>query len=133
MAKQIHWYPGHMKRAQIEIEEKLKIVDCLIELLDARIPVSSRNKPMYEITKSKPRLVVFTKNDLADPKETKKWIEKIEWSGLLADNLYNIQFYNSRKHLLGNSTERKIYIFLGAWNHPLILGWLGLRNPAFWF
>ena len=47
--KQIHWYPGHMKKAQIEVQERLKLVDVIVELLDARIPVSSRNEVLYKI------------------------------------------------------------------------------------
>lgn len=84
MSKQVHWYPGHMKKAQNEIEAKLKIVDCVIELLDARIPVSSRNNSIYRMTENKARLVVLTKNDLADPKETKKWISYFEENGVRA-------------------------------------------------
>lgn len=88
MANAIHWYPGHMKKAQIEVENKLKVVDAVIELLDARIPLSSRNETLYKITQSKKRLVVLTKNDLADDKETEKWIEyfkKIGFAVIFAD------------------------------------------------
>lgn len=84
MAQQIQWFPGHMKKAQIEIENKLKIVDCVIELLDARIPLSSRNNKLYELTKNKSRLVVLTKNDLADENETKKWVNKFKSLGFAA-------------------------------------------------
>ena len=79
--KDIHWFPGHMKKAQNEIEAKLKLVDCVIELLDARIPFSSRNKTLYEITKNKNRLIVLTKADLADPIITDKWISFFENQG----------------------------------------------------
>ena len=74
MSQQIHWFPGHMKKAQIEIEKKLQLVDCVVELLDARIPLASRNKTLYQISANKKRLVVLTKNDLADPEVTKKWM-----------------------------------------------------------
>ena len=74
MGKDIHWYPGHMKKAQIEVQERLRIVDCVIELLDARIPVSSRNDKLYDLSKDKERLVVLTKSDLADSKVTEEWI-----------------------------------------------------------
>ena len=63
MSQQIHWFPGHMKKAQIEIEKKVKLVDCVIELLDARIPLASRNETLYKMTQSKLRLVVLTKAD----------------------------------------------------------------------
>lgn len=75
MSQQIHWFPGHMKKAQIEIEKKVKLVDCVIELLDARIPLASRNETLFQITKNKLRLIVLTKADLADEKVTRKWAD----------------------------------------------------------
>ena len=82
--QQIHWYPGHMKKAQIDIEEKIKIVDLVIELLDARIPLSSRNPTLFKMTQNKNRLVVLTKNDLADPVMTQRWVEYFKSSGFEA-------------------------------------------------
>ena len=82
--KDIHWYPGHMKKATIQIEDKLKIVDCVIELLDARIPLSSRNNELFKLTKNKKRLVVLTKTDLADEAVTNNWIEKFKNEGFEA-------------------------------------------------
>ncbi len=82
--KDIHWYPGHMKKATIQIEDKLKIVDCVIELLDARIPLSSRNNELFKLTKNKKRLVVLTKTDLADEIVTNNWIEKFKNEGFKA-------------------------------------------------
>lgn len=84
MAKDIHWFPGHMKKAQNEIDAKLKIVDCVIELLDSRIPFSSRNDYLYKLTSQKERLVVLTKADLADPLITSKWISFFKESGFHA-------------------------------------------------
>lgn len=81
---QIHWYPGHMKKAQIDIEDKIKIVDLVIELLDARIPISSRNPTLFKLTQNKNRLVVLTKNDLADPIITKNWINHFREMGFSA-------------------------------------------------
>ncbi len=78
MEKALHWYPGHMKKAQIEIEGKLKLVDCVIELLDARIPFSSRNETLFKMSEHKERLVVLTKDDLADPIITKQWLSYYE-------------------------------------------------------
>jgi len=79
--KEIHWYPGHMKKAQNDIVERVKIVDLVIELLDARIPLSSRNPLLFDLTKNKKRLVILTKNDLADPKITAKWIKYFKEQG----------------------------------------------------
>jgi ribosome biogenesis GTPase A len=73
-----------MKKAQIEVQERLKLVDVIVELLDARIPLSSRNEVLFRITKDKLRLVVLTKKDLADPKETEKWINFFKNEGFSA-------------------------------------------------
>jgi ribosome biogenesis GTPase A len=69
----IQWFPGHMAKARREITEKLKLIDVVIELVDARIPISSRNPMIDEIVKNKPRLVLLNKADMADPAVTKEW------------------------------------------------------------
>lgn len=66
--KNIQWYPGHMAKAKREIGEKLKVIDIVIELVDARAPVSSKNPMFNEVIKNKPRLIVMTKKDMADEK-----------------------------------------------------------------
>lgn len=71
----IQWYPGHMVKAKRKIAEDLKLVDVVIELLDARIPLSSRNPEVDEIVGNKKRIIVLNKSDLADPAENRKWIE----------------------------------------------------------
>lgn len=73
--KNIHWFPGHMQKATREIEERVKIVDVIIELLDARAPLSSRNEKLYKITENKKRVLILTKKDLADDVITEKWKE----------------------------------------------------------
>lgn len=67
---QIHWFPGHMSKALKQIEEKIKIVDVVIELLDARAPLSSINKDLEKLIVNKKKLIVLTKADLADPQRT---------------------------------------------------------------
>lgn len=69
----IHWYPGHMAKAKRLAKENLKLVDVVIELLDARIPSSSRNPDINEISGRKPRLIILNKSDLADPVLTRRW------------------------------------------------------------
>jgi ribosome biogenesis GTPase A len=69
----IQWFPGHMTRAKRQIEDKLKLIDVVLELIDARIPQSSRNPMIDEIVGSKPRLVLLNKADLADPDRTAIW------------------------------------------------------------
>ncbi len=73
MSKQIQWFPGHMSKASREVQEKLKLVDLVVELVDARIPLSSANPMLDKIIDNKPRLVFFTKADLADPRIGKEW------------------------------------------------------------
>lgn len=71
----INWFPGHMTKAKREMQEKLKMVDMVIECRDARIPYSSKNPLLEEIIQQKPRLILLTKIDKADPVRTKEWIE----------------------------------------------------------
>lgn len=72
---QIHWFPGHMKKALNEIEAKIKLVDIVIEILDARAPLSSINPEFEKRVQNKKRIFVLSKSDLADPVDTKKWEE----------------------------------------------------------
>ena len=130
--KQIHWYPGHMKKAQIEVQEKLKLVDVIVELLDARIPVSSRNDVLYKMTKDKLRLVVLTKTDLADQKETIKWINSFEkqgFSAIFADLNKPSDVKNIIKEVekLGANKNQK-YIAKGMKPQPVRAMIIGIPN-----
>lgn len=80
----IQWFPGHMKKAQRLIEENLKLVDVVIELLDARIPASSGNPMLADIIRDKPRMIALNKADLADAATTKKWLEYFRARGIAA-------------------------------------------------
>lgn len=80
----INWYPGHMAKTRRQIEEDLKLIDVVIELLDARIPMSSRNPNINEIIKNKKRIIALNKSDLADEKETQKWVEYFKSKGQTA-------------------------------------------------
>lgn len=73
----IQWYPGHMEKTRRQMEERLKAVDMVIELRDARIPLASANPLLIELAKDKPKLIVLTKLDMADEAETKKWVNKL--------------------------------------------------------
>ncbi len=72
---QIQWFPGHMAKARREITEKLKMIDVVFELVDARVPLSSRNPMIDEIVDHKPRLILLNKTDMADRAITKEWEE----------------------------------------------------------
>ena len=77
MIDNINWYPGHMKKTRELIRENLKAVDCVVEIIDSRIPVSSRNPVIGELISGKRRIVVLGKADLADEAETAGWKEQI--------------------------------------------------------
>ena len=87
----IQWYPGHMAKAKREIEEKLKFVDIVFELVDARVPVSSRNPMINEILKNKPRLILLTKSTMSDEFYNNKFVSNINQSSntkaLLIDSI----------------------------------------------
>lgn len=74
----LNWYPGHMAKTKRQIAEDLKLIDIVIEILDARIPISSQNPDMKELTKNKKKIIILNKSDLADEKETSKWIQKFK-------------------------------------------------------
>jgi len=79
--KQIQWFPGHMAKTRRLIAANLKLVDAVIEIVDARTPLSSRNPEMDRLTAGKPRLVLLNKSDLADEKATQIWINYFRNSG----------------------------------------------------
>lgn len=78
----IQWFPGHMTKAQRMIEENVKLVDAVCELVDARIPRACRNPDVDRLTAGKPRLIILNRVDLADPRLTKRWKESFEREGL---------------------------------------------------
>lgn len=78
----INWFPGHMKKTMEQIEQDVKLVDVVVELLDARIPISSQNPQVKKLIKNKKRIIVLNKEDIADEEENKKWQKKFENSGI---------------------------------------------------
>ena len=79
----INWYPGHMAKTKREIKEKLDLIDMVFEVVDSRIPYSSKNKDIDELVKGKPRVLIMTKKDLCDIEKTNKWVEYYENKGYL--------------------------------------------------
>ena len=77
----INWYPGHMAKTKREINERLSLIDIVFEVIDARIPKSSKNIDVDNLIKNKPRILIMTKLDLCDPIETQKWINYYESLG----------------------------------------------------
>lgn len=88
----INWYPGHMAKTKREIKANLQLIDVVYELLDARIPYSSKNKDIDELVKNKPKILIMTKTDLCDLEITKKWQQYYENRGykvILTDLINN--------------------------------------------
>lgn len=77
----IQWFPGHMAKARREVSEKLKLVDIIFELVDARLPLSSRNPMIDQVINQKPRLLILNKQDMADESETRKWLAYFDERG----------------------------------------------------
>ena len=80
----IQWFPGHMAKTRRKISESLSLVDAVVEIADARIPVSSRNPELAGIVINKPLIILLNKSDMADPNETSKWIKKLADEGITA-------------------------------------------------
>ena len=78
----LQWYPGHMTKAKRQMMEDIKLIDLVIELLDARVPLSSRNPDIDEIAGNKARMILLNKADLADPEKSKAWMQRFEKDGL---------------------------------------------------
>lgn len=75
------WYPGHMTKARRMMQEDIKLIDLVIELVDARVPFSSRNPDIDELAKNKSRLILLNKSDLADKAKTAHWVEYFQQKG----------------------------------------------------
>ncbi|MCD8026630.1 MAG: ribosome biogenesis GTPase YlqF [Clostridiales bacterium] len=80
----IQWFPGHMTKTKRQIQSSLKLVDAVAEIIDARIPVSSRNPDINKIIQNKPRVILLNKCDMANQNATKKWIEHFKNEGITA-------------------------------------------------
>lgn len=83
-AQSIQWFPGHMTKTKRQMEKTLRLVDAVAEIVDARIPVSSRNPILDELIRAKPRMILLNKADMADPAQTARWIAHYRSRGILA-------------------------------------------------
>lgn len=91
----INWFPGHMAKARRQIEESLKKVDVVIEILDARIPYASKNPMLDYVIGDKPRVVVLNKKDMANSRETDRWIARLK-----ADGVYPVALNGKESNVL---------------------------------
>ena len=83
-AQTIQWFPGHMTKTRRKIQASLKLVDAVAEIIDARIPVSSRNPELHKIIENKPRIILMNKCDMANPSQTARWVSYYQKEGVLA-------------------------------------------------
>ena len=110
----INWYPGHMAKTRRLINENLGLIDIVIELVDSRIPFSSRIKDLDDIIKSKPKLMIMTKKDLCDLKETNKWIKYYEKQGYkvlcmdIEHEFNSKQIFNLVNEMMKEKNEKRL-------------------------
>lgn len=128
----IQWYPGHMTKTRRKMEEDLKLVDAVCEIVDARIPMSSRNPDIATICGTKPRMVILNRVDLADPEATAKWSDYLKSQGfaVLRTDCKSRKgidrFVPAVKELLAEKLQR--YAERGFVNKPLKLMVVGIPN-----
>ena len=105
----INWYPGHMKKTRELIQENLRMVDIVIEVIDARIPISSRNPIIDELTKNKRRIIILNKSDLSDGRANEEWMESFKKQGYEALSMNCMSGYGVPQlfKLLSSIQEKK--------------------------
>lgn len=129
----IHWYPGHIAKAERALKEKLSLVDVVIEVLDARLPISSSYDNIKKLLGDKPRLLLLNKTDLVSPEELKSWIElireKTDCPVLTIDTKTNRNFNIVEKKVLELSEPRiKALMAKGLLRRPARVVVVGLPN-----
>ena len=121
-SKNIHWFPGHMKKAFVELQEEVKLVDLIIEILDARAPFSSRNPYFTNITKDKKRLIILNKNDIADLKDFDKNSAKLnDFDVVIELNLTNKNDYKNLFNVITKISDERKEKFLKKGMKPQLL------------
>ena len=108
----INWYPGHMKKTMDNIRLSLKLVDIVGEIIDSRIPISSKNPVIDDVLKDKPRIMILNKSDMADKNETKKWLSyyrKKGYGAVVVDALHSKgldKIYSVAKEMLADKFKK---------------------------
>ena len=105
----LNWFPGHMAKTKKLIKENIKLVDVVLELVDARIPVSSRNPLLQELLGKRPLVLVLNKADLAEKEETQKWLDYYRGEGIAA-----IAFNSTRQSNKSQNEKKKLYSLIRA-------------------
>ena len=102
MTQHIHWYPGHIAKAQKQLKEKLNLIDVVIEIIDARIPYSSKYKTISQLCPNKPRIILMNKSDVSDNEQNKIWANKISEISHCKVTVTNFQNKNDIKTILNS-------------------------------
>ncbi|MCQ2416268.1 MAG: ribosome biogenesis GTPase YlqF [Oscillospiraceae bacterium] len=130
--KDIQWFPGHMAKTRRQIAKSLSLVDAVAELLDARLPVSSRNPELKQLTGRKPRLIILNKADMADPNVTGQWVQYYKQQGFAVITVDSKngkgvkQFAPALRELLKPQLEK--YAAKGMKGRPIRVMILGIPN-----
>lgn len=105
----IQWFPGHMTKAKRQMQEDIRLIDLVIELLDARIPLASRNPEIDQLARDKARMILLNKADLSDPKATSRWKEYFERQGMtvLALDSRSASLRKPMQKAIMDATEKK--------------------------
>lgn len=130
----INWYPGHMKKTKELLQNNLSIVDIVVEVVDSRIPLASKNPDIDKIANNKPRIIVLNKEDLADPRETGKWISYYQKKGFIAISL-NANNGNGIDRLISAidkayEPQKEKFISKGMLNRPPRIMIVGIPNSG---
>ena len=128
----IQWFPGHMTKAKRQMQEDIKLIDLVIELLDARIPLASRNPEIDQLARDKARMILLNKADLSDPKATSRWKEYFERQGMtvLALDSRSASLRKPMQKAIMDATEKKRARDLrrGIKNRPVRVMIAGIPN-----
>ncbi len=128
----IQWYPGHMTKARRAMEDDIKLVDIVVELLDARVPNASRNPDLLKLTQNKKRILILNKSDLADPAATEAWSELFASRGekvIQLNSRKNHALQDVKKELDAVAAEKKARdLKRGIKNRPVRMMVVGIPN-----
>ena len=128
----IEWYPGHMTKAKRQMQEDIKLIDVIIEIIDARVPISSRNPDIDELGKNKSRISVLNKYDMADEMQNKKWSEYFKNKGMyvIETNSRSGQGVKNVNNVIKEACKEKIERDLrrGIKNRPVRAMVVGIPN-----
>ena len=126
----VQWYPGHMTKAKRQMQEDIKLIDLIIELVDARVPLSSRNPDIDELGKNKSRLILLNKSDLADERQNEAWKTYFQAKGFYVVKVdsRNGSGMKAINNMIQEACKEKIERSRGSKNRPIRAMVVGIPN-----